>query len=767
MRASRVGHGVLVCALTVAMLSAVSARPAEAQASAGNTCSDVVILLDESGSMDGFESQVRVAVDGFLDVVADRGPSAAVIDFGTAAVRVFDYQPITSSSITAVFGPYLNATSGGLVYDAPSETGAYTNWDDALDEVTLLAAEDRPPTLVLFVTDGVPTAYNRDAAGEDGGITRSTTDPNALTRAVAEADEIKFLGSHILAVGVGGSVTANLSRLQAVSGPDVFDGTGELDAFVTDVALVPDFNDLADVLQAIAESFCPEPSIQVDKSAVEPTIVAGDEATYTITVTNTGLIDLVGVVVTDPQLPACDLVLGDLVVGDSVTYTCSTALFLDTTNTATATGTGTDGTPVEDESSAPVDVINPALDVQKTVDAPLVLPGQTVTFTISVHNVGDVPLTDVTVSDPAVPGCDRYVGALESTEEVTYTCSTVLTDSLINVAEATGTDPLGNPVSDSDDEPVVVIFPEIEIVKSAPATAPAGSAVPFEFAVTNIGDVDLTDVTVTDPLFPGCDRFIGDLAVGVTVTYTCEVVLFTSVTNVATATGEGPLGTPVDDDDNATVTVFADGTGTPGYWKNHAERLPVLGGTTIVGDWNHNWSCDPGEVCLELTTEEALAAPSTPPRGDFTYNLARALVTAWFNVSVGNDASCVADDIEAATAWLLVNPIGSGVKSGDAGEMTAIATRLDDYNNGRLCAEHRDSKEADSTTSLTGDVNASSTTPVLVEEPADEPAETETVPSDPAGDADSEAGADTGADDHPGKGQGPGSNNGKGGGKPK
>lgn len=760
----RLGYGWLVCALTVATLSAVAARPAGAQETTDELCTDVVIVLDESGSMDGFEPQVRVAVDGFLDVLADRGPQAAVIDFGTAAVRVFDYQAITSSAISGVFGPYLDATSSGLVYNAPSETGAYTNWDDALDEVTLMAAEDHAPGLVLLVTDGVPTAYNRDGAGEDGGITLSTSDPEALTRAVAEADEIKALGSHVLAVGVGGSVTANLSRLQAVSGPDVYDGTGDIDALVTDVALVPDFGDLPGVLAAVAETFCPEPSIEIVKSAVEPVIVAGTTATYSITVTNTGPIGLVGVAVTDPQLPVCDRTIGDLASGDSVSYTCSADLFLDITNTATATGTGTDGTPVQDQSSTPVDVINPALDVQKTADAPLVLPGQSVTYTIVVHNVGDVTLTDVTVSDAAVPGCDRYFASLAPTVQIAYTCTTALTDSLVNVAEATGTDPLGNPVSDSDDEPVVVIFPEIQIVKSAPSTAPAGSAVPFELAVTNIGDVDLVDVTVSDPLFPGCDRFIGDLAAGATVTYTCNVVLFTSVTNVATATGEGPLGTPVDDDDGATVTVFADGTGTPGYWKNHVDRLPVLGGTTIVGDWNHNWICDMGEVCLELSTEEALAAISTPPKGDFTYNLSRALVTAWFNVSVGNDASCIAGDITEATAYLLVNPIGSAVKSSEAGDMSGIATRLDDYNNGRLCAEHRDSADAedagpeDEAAGPADDEPATPTVPVTEEDEqappsaGDSPGSDDPTPGPPGGSDD---------DDHPGQGQGPGSNNGK------
>jgi hypothetical protein len=155
------------------------------------------------------------------------------------------------------------------------------------------------------------------------------------------------------------------------------------------------------------------------------------------------------------------------------------------------------------------------------------------------------------------------------------------------------------------------------------------------------------------------------------------------------------------DEDTAEVGLTPTGTGTPGFWKNHPQVWPVAGSQVLVGDWNHNWTCDPTETCLALTTEEALAALSTPPRGDVTWNLGRPLVAAWLNVSAGNDPTCVVDTINAATGWLLDHPLGSGIGGGDPGwrEASVWAAVLDDYNNGRLCAEHRDSGGGDAAAS--------------------------------------------------------------------
>ena len=99
-----------------------------------------------------------------------------------------------------------------------------------------------------------------------------------------------------------------------------------------------------------------------------------------------------------------------------------------------------------------------------------------------------------------------------------------------------------------------------------------------------------------------------------------------------------------------------------------------------------------------MTVGEALAALTTPPASDVTYNLARPLVAAWLNVSAGNPATCIAGVVTEATAWLLYHPVGSGVGGGDAAwaQIVGVAGTLDDYNNGLLCAESRDGSGAGS-----------------------------------------------------------------------
>lgn len=157
--------------------------------------------------------------------------------------------------------------------------------------------------------------------------------------------------------------------------------------------------------------------------------------------------------------------------------------------------------------------------------------------------------------------------------------------------------------------------------------------------------------------------------------------------------------TPVSPDmPGASATVSEDpppenpGTGTPGYWKNHPDAWPTE--KVGVGDEIY-WKAD------------AIEMLGWPEKGDKTLTIFRAVVAAKLNVAIGNDDSCIAGTIDAAETWMNeYGPAGSGVKANsDAWQMSwttdkktypsgeDLYEKLDDYNNGELCAPSRDSLE--------------------------------------------------------------------------
>ncbi|MEN3340634.1 MAG: hypothetical protein V7644_38 [Actinomycetota bacterium] len=113
-------------------------------------------------------------------------------------------------------------------------------------------------------------------------------------------------------------------------------------------------------------------------------------------------------------------------------------------------------------------------------------------------------------------------------------------------------------VADGPCERLAAITPSIAIVKSPDdKVVRDGDTVTFTIKVTNTGDADLTNVTVTDPLTPSCAKLIGSLAKGADTSYTCTTdALHVSFTNLATVTGTPPLGPDVTASDTAPVTVI-------------------------------------------------------------------------------------------------------------------------------------------------------------------------------------------------------------------
>jgi uncharacterized repeat protein (TIGR01451 family) len=214
-------------------------------------------------------------------------------------------------------------------------------------------------------------------------------------------------------------------------------------------------------------------------------------------------------------------------------------------------------------------VIKPHISISKSPDAQTILIGQTANFTITVTNDGDSTLTNVVVTDALAPGCARTsadipgLASMAPGATITYTCALAnVTTSFTNIAIATGTPPVGPPVSAQDTAAVTAVapatHPAITIVKNPKSqTVTRGGTANFTITVTNTGDVALTNVTVSDPLSPNCNRTIGTLAPGASTSYTCTRANVTAnFTNVAVASGTAG-GTTVTAQDTAPVTAKA------------------------------------------------------------------------------------------------------------------------------------------------------------------------------------------------------------------
>jgi uncharacterized repeat protein (TIGR01451 family) len=103
------------------------------------------------------------------------------------------------------------------------------------------------------------------------------------------------------------------------------------------------------------------PGIAVDKSPASQNVTTNGIADFTITVTNTGDVDLANVSVSDPLVPACDNAIGTLVVSGTISYGCQdTNVTGSYTNVVTVTGAYTVGQiTVTDTASALVVYTSP------------------------------------------------------------------------------------------------------------------------------------------------------------------------------------------------------------------------------------------------------------------------------------------------------------------------------------------------------------------------------------------------------------------------
>ena len=355
----------------------------------------------------------------------------------------------------------------------------------------------------------------------------------------------------------------------------------------------------------------------------------GETIQYTFLVSNTGNAPLVGVAVNDPRVTGITPATADIAVGGSRLFTAApytvTQADVDSgsiLNTATASGETPEGgdvdTPPDSDLVVGPDRV-PGLAIDKSsvlndelVDNDVADLDETIDYSFTVTNTGNVTLSGVTVDDPRVTGITPAPVTLAPGASQVFTASPyavtqadLRTGSIVNTATATGTSPLG-PVGsppDSETTPTSPPDPLLELDKSgalgvdadADGAVSVGDTVRYTFTVTNTGNVDLTAVSVDDPRVAGAIAPAqADIAAGGVQTYTADYVVTQAdvdagvLRNTALARGSyTPPGGPAVSVDSAVDSV-----------ELPTDRRPALAleKSGSLADANANGFADVGET---------------------------------------------------------------------------------------------------------------------------------------------------------------------------
>ena len=235
-----------------------------------------------------------------------------------------------------------------------------------------------------------------------------------------------------------------------------------------------------------------------------------------------------------------------------------------------ATGTATDPTDPDEpktpvtpgEKEDPIETPNPSLAVVKTSDKTGVVKlGETITYTITVTNNGNVTINDIEVTDELTGNTgdnaftiDRLAVGETKQFTATYTVTEddILEGTIVNRATATGKDPRNEEVTGDGEVRVDTEEKDSHLTVSKETTSEPengekyalGETINYLITVTNDGNLTLTNVKVTDEL-TGDEWTIDELAPGEEETFDAsytvkESDLGKTVVNVATATGTTP-----------------------------------------------------------------------------------------------------------------------------------------------------------------------------------------------------------------------------------
>ncbi|WP_223787545.1 beta strand repeat-containing protein [Marinicella meishanensis] len=421
------------------------------------------------------------------------------------------------------------------------------------------------------------------------------------------------------------------------------------------------------------------------------TVTEGDTLTFTITVTNTGNIPLNNMTASDPQLIPNSINCGTVApAGTCVlvgTYVVTLADVMAGNFTNTGSGNSDETGPVDDVVVTPV-VGSPALttDKQLTNNADedgsgTVTEGDTLTFTITVTNTGNIPLNNLTASDPQLTPNSNNCGTVAPAGTCVLVGTYVVTNADVLAGNFTNT---GSGNSDEtgpvDDVVVTPVLPSpaLTVAKAltnnadedGSGTITENDTLTFTITTTNTGNIPLNNVSTSDPMITPNTINCGTVPVGGTCvlvgTYAVTAADITNGSISNTGTGDSDETPPVTD------TLITPTVGSPDLTvvkalTNNADEDGS--GTVTEGDTLTFTvtSTNSGNIPLNnMTTSDPMISPNTincgtvPPAGTCvlvgTYVVTAADVT---NGSITNTGTGDSDETPPANDVLVTPVVGS------------------------------------------------------------------------------------------------------------
>ncbi len=475
-------------------------------------------------------------------------------------------------------GGSLTCAASYVITQADIDAGTHTNVATAESDRTEPASDEakvpvtQSPDLSI---SKIVTSENNDDVGDVITFDIVTTNTGNMTlTGVMVTDDLADLGEcdAELPTTLAPGETITCEATHTVTQADIDAG------IYTNVATADsDQTDPCDAEETV--EFEQSPELRLDKTVTsEGPYDLGDTVTYSLVANNTGNITLTGVEITESAgatLGTCDPIT-PASLAPGATLTCEAAHVITQadvdagthTNIATADSHHTD--PVSDEAEVPV-TQNPELTITKdsTSEGPFAL-GDTLTFEIVATNTGNTTLTAVTVTDEAAElgACDTELPATLApgdtiTCEATHDITQDDFDAGSYVNTAVGNSEQTGSVDDTETVPTPDPAVDLTILKTLDGELVTGETATYVLVVTNNGPATATSIAVTDDVPDGLQvvaaggtdwectlsgnavRCVAsaELASGeslppITVTITVTATGGTTITNVATVTGD-------------------------------------------------------------------------------------------------------------------------------------------------------------------------------------------------------------------------------------